>query len=1135
MADQTVRIDLIARANTQAFGKAATDLRHLGQTTSRVSKEAGAGMGKLGAASSAAGTIILLGVGAALAVSAKAAIDFESQFAGVRKTVDASEETFSRLGRSIRDMALEIPISVAELTKITELGGQLGIPVSGLEEFTETIAKLGVTTNLSTEDAATGLARFSNVMGTLPGKFDNLGSAIVDLGNNYATTEGEILSFGTRLAGIGSTIGLSEADVLGLATAFTALGEPAERGATAVQRVFVEMLEAIDEGGGKLETFAEIAGVTAQEFARIFAEDPVDAFIRFEKGLKRIQDEGGNVTQVLQDLQLGSQRTLSLVLKGASGWQTLSSAVRDSANAFAENTALNEEADKRFGTTASQITLMANSFKDLTIELGQSTTGFVNFSVGALGQMFQILQENMWILESFVAIVSLLAVGRLLSKLGNAFFDTGIKIGKSTPVLRAFHQGLGNIALASQRLGAFLGIAGVAIAGIVAVWAANRAQFKQYQEAVEATADAMENLANGTADAKDVQEAFINQLGEKTGLIDRTLDLDAYRDFIIQELGMTTGQLVDMALKDFDGFESRLQGLIDSYAAQRLAIVSESGVSGNITTRSATTGLSPEDAALVQEISEKEFTLRKILNEVAVAAARVRAEQALRREEFELELKAANDGRALIDTWNRFNQESPFSFDLRGLTVTSEEFGEILEDMEKETSDFVTDFLDNWGSLVDGFNEQMFNWGSAWQGYERVTALSTDKIKTSMQNWLADQRALSAALLFVTENFGADFTDLFLSLPEDVQRQLAAALEISPAMFNEQFGLFITANEEMIALALQNIAAMAPLGGQMLWDSFNDFFQNVLIPGFAGGATEGSEAFLGGLANAMAQIDTELATASPQVSAAFQALIDSALTNLELQGLSTATVEKIVADMTTAEKIQWFHDQVGLSWAESSLLGYFYADLPSAIDAHMKENATPSPALLKEFEHSGIAWAESAREGWGSDNLPPLPESPEYSLLNSKFFGDGGEWAKQAAAGFKNFDLGGELADKVTQAANQANAAAENVWGMASPSKVFQQYGEWVGEGFNLGLGKSLVKPAEQLFASLSPKLSVPQADISSKVLSAIEAGVGRGQGESTFVFQGDVANEDRVVQKIQKATALRQMTRIAETAPGRT
>lgn len=114
----------------------------------------------------------------------KAAVDFESAFAGVRKTVDASEEGFKRLEKGIRDMAKELPASANDIAAVAESAGQLGIAEDNIMSFTKTIIDLGESTNLTREQAATEFARFANIVGMSQKDFDRLGSSVVALGKS---------------------------------------------------------------------------------------------------------------------------------------------------------------------------------------------------------------------------------------------------------------------------------------------------------------------------------------------------------------------------------------------------------------------------------------------------------------------------------------------------------------------------------------------------------------------------------------------------------------------------------------------------------------------------------------------------------------------------------------------------------------------------------------------------------------------------------------------------------------------------------------------------------------------------------------------------------------------------------------
>ncbi len=73
----------------------------------------------------------------------KSSVDFESAFAGVQKTVDATEEEYTALRQSIIDMSRELPISANEIAGVMEMAGQLGIKNENLVDFTRTIHVYG--------------------------------------------------------------------------------------------------------------------------------------------------------------------------------------------------------------------------------------------------------------------------------------------------------------------------------------------------------------------------------------------------------------------------------------------------------------------------------------------------------------------------------------------------------------------------------------------------------------------------------------------------------------------------------------------------------------------------------------------------------------------------------------------------------------------------------------------------------------------------------------------------------------------------------------------------------------------------------------------------------------------------------
>src|SRR5690606_26380342 len=242
------------------------------------------------------------GIAAGLGLAVKAAMDWESAWTGVEKVIEGTPEQLARLEGELRQLATTLPFTHQEIAAVASAAGQLGIATEDITGFTKVMLDLGVATNMTAEEAAFALARMSNIMGTASDDVSRLGATIVDLGNNSATTERDIVEMALRIAGAGNTIGLTEADVLAFASALSSVGIEAQAGGTANSRVLIEIADAVAGGGDAVAEFADVAGMSAGEFARAFEEDPARAIAAFVAGLGRIDDAGGNVFAVLEDL-----------------------------------------------------------------------------------------------------------------------------------------------------------------------------------------------------------------------------------------------------------------------------------------------------------------------------------------------------------------------------------------------------------------------------------------------------------------------------------------------------------------------------------------------------------------------------------------------------------------------------------------------------------------------------------------------------------------------------------------------------------------------------------------------------------------------------------------------------------------
>lgn len=465
------------------------DTAQFEQATARVSSSAKAwskDLKSMGAQATAIGSSLTAGLTLPLAAfglgASKAAIDFESSFAGVRKTVQATEPQLAALAEQFRNLAKEIPVNVNEINRIGEAAGALGIPQERILEFTKTMAQLGVTTNLTSEQASDAIARIQNIFGAAGQNTDRLASTLVALGNAGASTEREIVEMGQRIAGAGHAIGLTQDQVLSFASTLASVGINAEAGGSTISRVFLKMNDAVAKGGGALEDFAKVAGMTGEQFQKLFRADAAQATVAVVEGLKRLKESGANVNAEIENMVGKSILMKDTLLRLSGAGQLLTDQLNIGKTAWQENTALTEEANKRFETTASQLTLLWNRVKDVGITFGNAMAPAIGVAIAAVDKLIPLIETlGNWfgdlpapvqaVAVGFGVVVA--AIGPLLVLLGSlftaassiaaAFTTTGI----ATTALGALMPALGSaVALLTGPIGLAVG----AVVGLGLAW-----------------------------------------------------------------------------------------------------------------------------------------------------------------------------------------------------------------------------------------------------------------------------------------------------------------------------------------------------------------------------------------------------------------------------------------------------------------------------------------------------------------------------------------------------------------------------------------------------------------------------------------------------------------------------------------
>lgn len=356
----------------------------------------------------------------------------EAAFIQATKNVEDARQTkedLDALNKGITEMATRIPQTYEQLAGLMGVGATLGVPYENLLEFTEVMAKLNVATNVAGEGGAQAMAQFLNI--TEKG-YDNLarvGAALTELGNNSATTEQNILEMAHRASTGLSTVGMSTADILALSAALNSVGIEAQAGGSSISKLGITMDKAANVGATQIdrlldawgddsissiydlyaeldklgsrdgwrkmgnilgmtaadtkalmnsalaaERFSQAMGVTVDEFSQGWNEDAAAQMLQFFISLGEMsgETEQENMLWVMDQLGIKEIRQSNMVRALANNWELYAHMLTLGRNAYEENIALENEAQRAFGTTESQRAVNANKEENAAEAMGRS-------------------------------------------------------------------------------------------------------------------------------------------------------------------------------------------------------------------------------------------------------------------------------------------------------------------------------------------------------------------------------------------------------------------------------------------------------------------------------------------------------------------------------------------------------------------------------------------------------------------------------------------------------------------------------------------------------------------------------------------------------------------------------------------
>lgn len=317
------------------------------------------------------------------AVGAAAAIAFASQekaFTSVERILSGDglgTTQIAELRDELVGLSEDIPVSFQELSEIASFGAALDIAAEDLDEFSSVVSRFTALTGADAEAAGKSLARiFQYTDEASPDlrrgeEFEQLGSAVVRLGNVSIATENDVLKFAQAISPLGIRAGVSANQILALATNTASFANINVQGAgSAFSRVFANIDRVAAGGGESLQAFADTAGVSAAQFQTMWADDAGGAFNKVIEGLNK---DIPNLTTNLDELGIRNVRDRRVITALATNYEDYARYLNESNKAIQEGTFLGES----YAFVADDLASKWQTFVNTLVNFGATIGGVV--------------------------------------------------------------------------------------------------------------------------------------------------------------------------------------------------------------------------------------------------------------------------------------------------------------------------------------------------------------------------------------------------------------------------------------------------------------------------------------------------------------------------------------------------------------------------------------------------------------------------------------------------------------------------------------------------------------------------------------------------------------------------------------
>jgi len=393
------------KADVEGEGKISALGRAIGGLSSTADKVSGSFKAMLDSSAWQGAAVAAAGIGVALGVSVKAAIDFESAMADVRKVVPGLESAkgFKAMSQEIVGMSRELPVSAKGLAEIMAAAGQSGIAKEELAGFTRQAAQMGIAFDISAGEAGEAMAKLRTSLGLSQPQVVNLADAMNYLSNNMASSAAEVTQFMLRSGAMGKQVKMTVEQTAAFGSAMIAAGAAPEVAATSFNNLIKAMAKGESATANQSAAFKSL-GLDVMDVAKSMQVNAVGTIRDVLERISKMPAEMrvSTISQIFGD----EARALTPLITNMKLFDKAMGLAGDKSKYTGSMLA---EFQTRSGTSANQFQILRNNAEALAIAIGNGLLPAINGMLFVLTPVIAFISDMAGRFPILTGAVTLLA------------------------------------------------------------------------------------------------------------------------------------------------------------------------------------------------------------------------------------------------------------------------------------------------------------------------------------------------------------------------------------------------------------------------------------------------------------------------------------------------------------------------------------------------------------------------------------------------------------------------------------------------------------------------------------------------------------------------------------------------------